>query len=78
MVDTVDKGNMLDAVDTVDKGNMVDTVDKGNMVDTRNLLKGDVVEMRGHAPQSLNPQSLSLNSERKGDSSITIRTNVVS
>ena len=75
MVDTVDKGNM---VDTVDKGNMVDTVDKGNMVDTRNLLKGDVVEMRGHAPQSLNPQSLSLNSERKGDSSITIRTNVVS
>ena len=78
MVDTVDKGNMLDAVDTVDKGNMVDIVDKGNMVDTRNLLKGDVVEMRGHAPQSLNPQSLSLNSERKGDSSITIRTNVVS
>ena len=78
MVDTVDKGNMLDAVDTVDKVNMVDTVDKGNMVDTRNLLKGDVVEMRGHAPQSLNPQSLSLNSERKGDSSITIRTNVVS
>ena len=72
MVDTVDKGNMLDAVDTVDKVNMVDTVD------TRNLLKGDVVEMRGHAPQSLNPQSLSLNSERKGDSSITIRTNVVS